>query len=99
MKLSFFGSLLEKSIIKLAENIERQMYHPDEILRPFNSTFKVRILREGTIGYVGHNKTNWLPLNIISKSKMDNPFLITIEFLTRKQPNYEIKSLDYSIVH
>lgn len=38
-------------------------------------------------------------VKIADTSDKAKPFLLGLEFLTRKRPNYEIKSLEYSVIY
>jgi hypothetical protein len=60
----------------------------------------LKILKEGTIGYsLKKNGCNYNGKTIdkVHVEVGGNPFLIGLNFITFKKPNYEVKSLVYSI--
>jgi hypothetical protein len=100
--LTFFGQLLKKSVYMLSEKIERQIYSPEEVIKPIDSAFNIYLLENGEIGYsakkIGYYY-NKMIVNRVKISENDKPFLVDLNFITLKRSNNEVKSLGYSIVH
>ena len=82
--------------------MERQIYTPNEIIKKRDSLFEVSILEVGEIGYAAKKLEycgNGLVSNTIKVQKSGKPFLISLEFITQKRGDFEVKSVGYCVVH
>lgn len=62
----------------------------------------IKILKEGSVGYCVRKSGcdfNGRVVDIVTVDEGDSPFLIGLEFITNRRPNYEVKSLVYSITY
>lgn len=101
-KLPFFHNLMEKTLYSLAEKIEMCIYHPEEIIQPLEDNYHLFILKAGEIGYVSKKNESRHFNRVIDVRKVaqeDNPFLINLHFITKRRPNFEVKSLVYSVLY
>lgn len=76
--------------------------HPEEILQPVDDDYNLLILKGGEVGYMCHKMNSCLNdqvVNRIKRAEKDNPFLINLHFITKQRPNFEVKSLVYSIIY
>ena len=89
---------MEKTIYNLAEKIEMLMSHPEEIIRNKTDDFNLWILRSGEVGLIYQRPGADCNGDIIDKIvvKDNEPFILSLNFITKKQLPYEIKSLQYS---
>lgn len=51
-ELTFFGNLVDRTLVSFAEKIEMHISHPEQTLRHINDDYNLFILRQGEIGYV-----------------------------------------------
>lgn len=97
--LPFFRFMMEKTIYNLAEKIEMLMSHPEEIIRNKTEDFNLWIMRSGEVGLVCSRGGSDLNNQIMDKIVMENnaqPFVLSLNFITKQQLPYEFKSLEYS---
>ena len=76
--------------------------HPEQLLRRVDDEKNLLILREGTIGFTAKRrncKFNDMTIDRVKVLDNERPFILGLEFLTRHKPNYEIKSLEYSVIY
>ena len=74
------------------------MSHPEEIIRNKTDDFNLWILRSGAVGLVYQRPGADFNGQIIDKIvvKGNEPFILSLNFITKRQLPYEIKSLQYS---
>jgi hypothetical protein len=100
--LTFFHSLMEKTLSALAEKIEMCIYHPEEIMQPLEDTYHLLIVKAGEVGLVCRRPDAAYNNRVIDVKKIgpdDKPFLLNLHFITKRRQNYEVKSLVYSILY
>ena len=81
--------------------LETKISHPQEVIRALEDDFNLIILRKGHIGY--SCKKNGCGFNDaiadeIRVSSGDLPFLTSLDFVSKTRPQYEIKSLQFSVL-
>lgn len=62
----------------------------------------VFILKTGEIGYISRKGNKQLSKYIFDRWKVEengSPFLLSANFITKKRPNYGIKSINYSVLY
>ena len=100
--LPFFGNLIDKTLYLFAEKIEMNISHPEQMLRSLDDDYNLLILREGVIGYTTKRRNcffNDMVIDEVAVLERQRPFILGLEFLTLRRPNYEIKSLEYSMIY
>jgi hypothetical protein len=100
--LPFFGELIKKSIYRLSEHMVKHIYTPEEVVRAPASPFAVSILQSGAVSYFCNEKGRrfrGVPINRVTRTEREKPFLMDLEIVTLRKHGYSIKSLVYSIVH
>jgi hypothetical protein len=50
--LPFFSCLLDKTIYKIAQHMERHIYYPEETIKTISSNFAIYVLEHGKVGYI-----------------------------------------------
>jgi hypothetical protein len=98
-QLPFFMFTMEKTIYNLARNIEMRMSHPEEVIRNTTDDFHLWILKSGEVGLAYCRRGADVNGQIIDKIVVrgnSQPALLSLNFITKKQLPYEIKSLQYS---
>lgn len=93
---------MERTLYNFAENIERRISHPEEIVRHIDDNYNLIILKRGELGYIckkGQSRFNERVADSIAVPENGQPFLTSLDFITKQRPNYEIKSLEYSIIY
>lgn len=76
--------------------------HPEQLLRKIDDGFNLLILREGSVGFTAKKRNcgfNDVVIDRVKISSNQKPFILGLEFLTRSQPIYETKSLEYSVIY
>lgn len=79
--------------------------HPQQILRRLDDEFNLLILRQGEVGFTSKRRNcNFNDfvidrVKIKDSSESSKPFLLGLEFMTRRRPIYEVKSLEYSVIY
>ena len=94
--LTFFGNLVDKTLYAFAEHIEMSISHPEQTLRRLDDEYNLLILRQGEIGFTSKRRNcnfNDMIIDRVKVTDVKRPFLLGLEFLTRRRPVYEIKSL------
>lgn len=80
----------------MAERIEMRVSHPDEVIQKIDDDYNLIILKEGQIGYFCKKSTFNLKdyvMNIKTVSTKDHPYLLNLDFIVKKRPYYEIRSI------
>ena len=100
-KLIFFKDLLDKTLYSFAAKIETKISHPQEVIRAINDDFDLLILRQGAIGYGCMKKgcaLNEEIIDLVSVKEGGEPFLTSLDFISKIRPVYEIISLSFSVL-
>lgn len=98
-QLSFFTLLMEKTIYSLAQNIEMRMCHPEETIRNVTDDFHLWIMRAGVVGLACQKRDSDLAGKIMDQITVKQggvPFILSLNFITKRQLPFEFKSLEYS---
>jgi hypothetical protein len=86
----------------LAESIEVNITHPEELIVNTENYMNLKILKEGRMGYCCRklgSAYNGHVIDQISVLEGESPFLLGVEFITHRKPNFEIKSMEYSVIY
>lgn len=78
------------------------MSHPEEIIRNKSDDFNLWILRSGEVGLTFERRGSDMNGEIMDKIVVkgnQQPFLLSLNFITKNQLNYEMKSLQYSSLY
>lgn len=100
-QLVFFKDLLDKTLYSFAARIETKISHPQEVIRAINDDFDLLILRKGEIGYGCMKKgcgLNEEIFDLVRVDEGDDPFLTSLDFVSKIRPLYEIISLSFSVL-
>ena len=101
--LGFLNNLSKKSMLKLAESVERKICHPEEIIQKKGTICEFYILQQGNIAFSCRNgstsKLNGKKIEFIKISKKEKPKVLSLDFIKNKEINFDIRSVNYSIVY
>lgn len=102
--LGFLSNLSKKTLLSMAECIERKICHPDETVLKKGAKAEFMILQNGTLCLACKTNKCESPLNgkvIETLQVKDNEKakLISLDFIKNKAVDYDIKSKKYSILY
>ena len=90
-------------MLKLAESVERKICHPDEIIHKKGTVCEFFILQQGIVAFSCKNgpnsKLNGKKIQFIKVSKKQKPKVLSLDFIKNKEINFDIRSVNYSIVY
>ena len=91
--------MAEKTIYNLSEKIEMVMSHPEEVIMNKTDDFNLWILRSGKVGLTYSRPGSELSgqiMDSVAVKEGKEPMALSLNFITKKQLTYEVKSLSYS---
>ncbi len=93
---------MSKTLYNMAEKIEMKVSHPEETIQHLYDDYNLMILKTGKLGFVCKRPNSDMTQFIMDSKAIketDNPYLLNLDFITRKRSNYEIKSIEYAIFY
>ena len=102
--LGFFNYLSKRSMLNMAELVERKICHPDQIILRKGSPSQFMILQKGVIGLSCRTTSSQSSLNgkniqILKVEEGSKPKLVSLDFIKNKGIDYDIKSEKYAILY
>jgi hypothetical protein len=100
--LMFFSHMMEKTLISLAEKLEKRITHPEEIILGSEQNLNLLILKNGEVGYISRKGGRSFSNIIIDRLEVSidkHPFLLHTNFITKGKCPYAIKSIVYSVIY
>lgn len=100
--IPFVNLLSKKSLFNLAEKVHRKIAHPEEIISKKGQPIDFLILDKGQLDYICKNSSkavNGKSILKLKASKSGRSKLISLGFIKNKKFNFQLKSLDYSLIY
>jgi hypothetical protein len=102
--LGFLTNLSKKTMVRMAELVEKKMCHPNQYIKKKGEKIEFMILQRGKLCLTckAHRYRSSLDGKVIetlSVSQGEKPKIISLDFIKNKSVNYDIKSEGYSVLY
>ena len=99
--LGFLNNLSKKSLLTLAEEVNRRICHPEEVIVKKGNITDFCIIQKGCVAFTCRNRSDLdnKVIELLAVEGESKPKIMSLDFIKNKPTSYNIKSVNYSIIY